>query len=129
MSAQWGSTTPVRYPNQEWDAETARQLDAYVALTIVDVEGRQIELGDEAVLPLHRFGGTIIVQVFTKEGKGEADALPLVDQVRTIFQRARFQLGNSGWIRCRTTSAARVGVSDGWYQVNATTPFIRDVRQ
>jgi len=110
---------PVKYENAPFP-DTA---DAYVALFVLEGEGEQISLGDA---PLRRWAGVIVVQVFVPERSRTNQALVYADSVRAIFERQEFASGASGLIRCRVTSVKKVGVRDGWYQVNASTPYIRD---
>jgi len=121
FSTLWTESAKIMYENQQ--REEPKDDASWVALFIVDTPGNQIDLRDVA---LHRQGGIIIVQVFVREGVGTQSARVLVDAVATIFRRATFSVGASGTIKCRTTSIESLGVSDGWFQMNASTPFIRD---
>jgi len=118
MAANW-TTTPIRYENVPF-TETR---EPYVACFIRDGEGHQISLGTVA---LRRWSGLIIIQIFVQQDKGTTLAKTYADTVAAIFDRAEFSTGNSGPIRCRIPSITEVGVTNGWFQVNVTIPFIRD---
>jgi hypothetical protein len=118
MAANW-STTPIRYENVPFK-ETA---DPYVALFIRDGEGIQASLGQVA---LRRWPGLIVVQVFVLPDTGTKLAKTYAETIGAIFDRAEFAVPNGGSITCRIPSIAEVGVTNGWYQVNVTIPFIRD---
>jgi len=117
----WAAKTKIRWENIPW--EEPKTDPEWVSLSITNGDGEQIELRENA---LHRFSGTIIVQVFTKEMTGTNRARELANDVATIFRRAEFSKGASGTIVTRTTSIRTIGINSGWFQMNAVTPFIRD---
>ena len=123
FAAQWGSTTKIRWENQPWSEPKADQT--WVALTIVTAgEGAQIDLRDKA---LHRYGGSVIIQVFQKENTGTGAANILVGRAAAIFRRAEICEDDSGLIRFRTPAKTVVGANNGWYQINVSCPYFRDV--
>ena len=111
---------PIRFENAPF-RETST---AYCALFIRRGEGRQVTLGDGA--QHHRWTGLIIVQVFYPEDTGTAAALQQATTIGDIFRRQEFSVSGSGLIRCRVPSIETVGVRNGWFQVNITTPYLRD---
>jgi len=119
----WGAKTPIRMDNARWKDLDPEETPAYVALFIVNGLGQQIELRETALV---RFNGQIIVQVFTKERTGNSRARKLANDVADVFRRADFARGSSGRIRCRIPTIVRVGDNNGWYQLNVSTPFMRD---
>lgn len=114
------STTPIKFE----DVNFRETGSAYVALTILMGDGQRIALGDEN--PETRFPGVIMIQCFVPEGTSTLPALELADEIAAIFHESRFSLGNSGTIRCRTSSVEKQPTRDGWTQANVTTPFVRD---
>jgi len=118
LAAGW-STTPIRYENVPFKEPTA----PYVALFILDGEGLQISLGTPA---LRRWPGLIKMQIFVQQDSGTQLAKAYADSLGALFDRAQFSSGNSGTIRCRVPSTTEVGITNGWYQLNVTIPFIRD---
>lgn len=120
----WGSTTKIKWENEAWDYKDAKP---YVALTIVtDGVATQASLNDNAI---HRYGGTVIVQVFQKERTGTSDALKLSGKVASIFGGGAFCKADSGLLRFRTPSLLTVGPNNGWYQINVRCPYFRDKHQ
>ena len=113
------TATPIVWGNVTFKEQTA----PYVALFILDGEGRQASLGTVA---LRRWDGLIVVQVFTVEDTGTKLGRTYADTIGAIFDRAEFSYANSGLIRCRVPSVATVGVQNGWFQHNVSVPFIRD---
>ena len=118
LQANW-STTPIRFENVPF-VETS---DPYIALFVLDGEGKQISLGTPAV---RRWPSVIKMQVFVQEATGTKLSRAYADSLGAIFDRAQFSAGASGIIRCGIPSIMHVGVTNGWDQVNVTIPLIRD---
>lgn len=118
LNAGW-TTTPIRYENVAF-IETN---EPYVALYVLDGEGHQISLGTVA---LRRWVGVIFVQIFVKQDTGSRLAKSYANTIGALFDRAEFSVGVSGLIRCRVPSIHEVGITNGWYQINVSVPFIRD---
>lgn len=119
FATAWGATTPVKYENAPFKDTKA----AHVALFIRRGEGLQASLGE---VPLRRWPGVILVQVFIPSGSGTQQALEYASSIGAIFDRAEFSSGTSGRIRCRIPSVETVGERAGWFQVNVTVPYLRD---
>ena len=111
---------PIRYEGQRFEMPSA---GGFVALKIRNGTGRQISTGSP---PLHRYTGTIVVDVFVPEDTGTATARIHADKIDQIFRRAQFSAGNSGTILCRTPSISTVGVDSGWFQLSVNVPYQRD---
>ena len=115
--------TPIRY----WSSGALFEIPdeaPWIALQDEPDLGRQVSLGDG--VQLHRYDGLITIQVFTPERTGPVAADQYVELLDPIWRRAEFSHGESGLIRCRTPWAVRVGVLDGWYQVNLKVRYQRD---
>lgn len=111
----------VKYENQAW----TMPVEPWVALTIVTTEGRQIDIRENA---LHRYGGTVIVQVFQKERTGTGEARRLAGRIAEIFRQQTLcdDTLECGRLIFRTPSITTVGLISGWYQLNVVCPFFRD---
>ena len=68
-----------------------------------------------------RTAGVFQVQIFVPKGTGITAAMALGDAVSAAMQGITVSE-----IRLRATSLRPVGVDDGWYQLNANTPFVFD---
>ena len=118
LSAAW-VTTKIRYVN----APFVETRTPYVALFVLDGEGHQISLG---AVVLHRWVGVILMQVFVLQDTGTRLAKTYANTLGAVFDRAEFSSGASGLIRCRVPSVQEIGITNGWYQLNVSVPFIRD---
>lgn len=114
------TTIPVRYEN----APFKEIQTAYCALFVRRGEGHQITLGPAP--QLNRWAGLIIVQIFVPEDTGTQVVAGYADSIADVFRRQEFSVTGSGLIRCRVPSIQEVGTRNGWYQMNVTTPYIRD---
>jgi len=119
-----GSNTKIRRENDSWDAEeSVKGENSWVSITIVTGPGDQIELRENA---LHRYTGSVIIQIFTKMGVGSGLSGRLADEVITIFRRETLKIGNASIRFLRPPTLVKVGDAEGWFQVNVAAPFIRD---
>lgn len=107
--------TPVAKDNVSFEPQT---LSEYVRLTDLNAYGRRASLGNN---PLYRYGGMVVVQIFTKLNTGSARAKVLADLVTPIFRDRRI-----GDVQFFVPAVTRVGPRDGWYQVNVDCPYYRD---
>lgn len=126
FKSAWGSLTAVKYENQPWDTPNAKN---YVALTLVRGAAADIGLAQQVELrqkALHRYGGTVIVQVFQKERTGTGEANKLAGKVAAIFRNQELCKGDSGLLRFRTPSVVPIGANNGWWQLNVSCPYFRD---
>lgn len=65
--------------------------------------------------------GVVIVQVFIPEGRGDAGALSIADEVCTVLDNKSFDL-----VTFQSSRVKEVGVSGGFYQLNVVTSFSSD---
>jgi len=114
---EWASfteTTPIAYENEPFT-----QPDGpWVRLAIVNAPAFQADMAPE---PRYRHPGTVVVQVFTHDGTGNATARRLAEQAAGVF-RGR----TVGGIVFRAASVLPQGTDGTWYQVNAQADFFRD---
>lgn len=117
FSSAWGSTTPVDWPNVEFDVPTS---GSWVRFRILDGASRQTTIGGST--NNHRHLGVLVISVFSELGKGDATSLSLVDTVAGIFRNWK---GTN--ITCRQPAIRNIGPDGyGWYQTNVEISFIRD---
>jgi hypothetical protein len=114
FSDNW-SHTQVDYGNIYFDP---KNLDEWVRFTDQVSTGRRASLGDN---PLYRYVGMVTVQIFVKPNAGEARALELCDFVTALFRDQRIN-----GTQFRVPQPNKIGVRDGWYQVNAVCHYYRD---
>lgn len=119
----WGGAsprTPVQWPNtgEAPPAKThgATAPAAWVRPTIVNGEAWQADAG--ATAKKWRRPGTLIVQVFTQEGRGDGTGNVLAQVVVDHFQAL-----NLDGIQFQAGTIRLAGSRDGWFQVNASVPF------
>ncbi len=109
---------PVAYdgaPNgPSVDAAIANQ-EPWVRLTIQHGDSFVAGLGSE---PCVRRPGLIMCQVFTKDNQGSRQAYQIADSLA-----AHLQFWRTGHLETLASSVQRTGPSDGWYQLNVSTPF------
>lgn len=72
--------------------------------------------------PLHRYDGTVVVEVFVPRGEGEGTIDDLVDDVADIYRDNRDQQG----LRFYTPRTVLIGEEGAWYRKNVLIPFQRD---
>jgi hypothetical protein len=130
FQAQWaalGNPAQVKYENVVFTPPAA---SPWVALTVQRGAGAQADIGTSN--PLHRFAGTIRVQVIYPRDTASRDAETLADQVAGIFRSAQFASGDSGLITCRTpyitpprATASEIEGSN-WMQLSVVTPYQLD---
>lgn len=89
--------------------------EPWVRLTIQD--GTSL-IASVASSPEVRRTGIVFVQCFTAENRGSSPARTLADSIAGHLQFYR-----SGHLELLESSLQRVGPSDGYYQVNVSTPF------
>ena len=97
---------------------------AYCAIFVRRGEGHLITLGPAP--QLQRWAGIIVVQVFVPEDTGTQTIAGYADSIAAVWNRQEFSAGASGLIRCRVAKVDTNGTRNGWYQMNVTTPYIRD---
>lgn len=118
---------PVELENQPFHQVVG---EAWLRLTIISDEGRQVSLG---AYPCTRFQGQIVAQVFGPENAGTQAVRSLGDQFLEVWKDAfgrplELSAGDSGQIRTQHGWMATDGLTEGWYQMRAIVPFTRDIR-
>tara|TARA_B100000700_G_scaffold189815_1_gene209176 strand:- start:43103 stop:43501 length:399 start_codon:yes stop_codon:yes gene_type:complete len=115
--ASWDGV-PVAYdgvPNGPIVQAAIDAGEAWVRLTIQHGDSRTAGLGST---PEVRRPGLIQCQVFTPDNQGSAEAYQIADSLA-----AQLQYYRSGALETLAASVQRVGPSNGWYQINVSTPF------
>jgi len=107
--------TGIAYENKEFDPVSGA---AWIRATIQEADSSVAGLGSTN---LYRNPGIISIQVFTKLGGGTKEGNDIAESIVSIFNGATFD-----GINCRASSIDRVGESEGWYQLNVTTPYYWD---
>lgn len=121
FATAWGATTPVAWPNEDFEETPAGE---WVRLTVLTGEGVVASVGTPE--KLYRFPGLISIQVFVPLGDGDGRAMELADIVAGIFQSTRFGGAANHGILCGAASVKVVGRGETHYQVNVNTPYRRD---
>lgn len=122
FTTAWGATTKIKYDNVKWEEPKAD--DSWVSLSLTNDAADVISVNPTA---LYRFPGVVIVQLFRKEGKGTGPLDALADQVMTLFRHKVLALpASEGYIHFKVPYKRRVGLANGWFQVNVVAPFSRD---
>jgi len=94
-------------------------LDEWIRLTILSGDSSLIGLGGGST-KCYRIVGVASFQIFVKQNIGSKRALELADQVVGLFRTSVDS------VKFISPSVKRIGMRDGWYQVNADCPFYRD---
>ena len=116
-AALWGEA-PVAFdgvPNGPTVQDAIDAKQPWVRLTIQHGDSTTAGLGDS---PEVRRTGLIQCQVFTDDNQGSALAHQIAD-----YLAAQLQYYRTGSLETLAASVQRVGPSDGWYQLNVSTPF------
>ena len=122
FKTNWADVAPILYDNSESDI---RGRGTWVTLIINEGPGDQITVSNDS--PLHRFLGSVIVQIRTPEDQGVGTAYDLADKADIIFRRQVITFGDSGKITFRTPGLQRVGNRDGVFWLNVLAPYQRDI--
>ncbi len=122
FKALWGTTTYVHWPNTKFQPPAKTQGTpepaAWVRPTILG--GRAFPASAGAALNGHvRHPGTVTVQVFQQEDRGDGRAKALAQTIATHFQ---FNQALQG-VHFKAATVRTIGPKDGWHQVNVTVPF------
>lgn len=120
FAAQWGSTTPVAWPNVDF---TPPDNTAWVRLNVADADTRQASFGDPGN-NVHRHTGLVTVMIFTPLGQGDKEALELADQAAAIFRG--WQDSSSGVLFRSPPFVRQIGSEKKWFHLNLLCPFQRD---
>lgn len=132
----WDDVTPVKIENDGLFIQPGTQNSTrqpWVALFIRDAAGGRASIGTPS---LHRYIGTIIVQVFTDIGVGTDKGRQLAADVADLWRDVTLDVGTAGKIFIgghhdgafdTEPRIAMIGDDrNGWFQVNVTVRFRRD---
>jgi hypothetical protein len=97
--------------------------DEYVAVFIRPAAGRRIYLNQ----PRHRFAGTVIAQIFTKPNIGTRRAREIADLFSVLLVNKQLVDAQAGTLRFRTPYISDTIEANGWFQLNVSAPYERDV--
>jgi len=104
-----------------YDGQTGfdKPTDAlWVRMTILVGSTTQASLG---ATPIVRTNGVVTWNIFNPIGKGDKAARELGDRIA-----AKFRLVTEDDVRYQVPTITNVGVTDDWWQLNVTAPFIFD---
>lgn len=114
FSTTW-TYTPVAWENVQFDATN---LDEWVRFVDQNASGNRAALGNN---PLYRYRGIVTVQIFVKPNVGQKRVSDLIDNLTTLFRDQVISGVNFG-----VPHPTKIGIRDGWYQVNVLCPYYRD---
>jgi len=86
----------------------------WIRVTVLHGVGIPAQL-DDAVMR----SGILAIQIFTGRHVGERPGLLLVDSLT-----ARLEHYRADGLRLRQANPSRIGLDDGWHQINLNVPFI-----
>jgi hypothetical protein len=113
----WANRIPVSWPNLAFTPPSPQS--PWCRFSIVGGESKQTTIG--ATNNNHRSTGIVYVSIFIPSNTGDLIALQRADEAAAIF---RNWAGTN--VRCRVPQIKAIGDSDGWYQINVMTAFLRD---
>jgi len=117
------SAYQVVYRNE--DSDYTNQRNPWVRLTITEGLGSKNTLG---VAGCYRFVGVITAQIFVRANVGTGLAHAMADLAADFLRVKNIEANSSGLIRTKTPSTIAQGVDlVGWYQVNVSVQYQRDV--
>lgn len=99
------------------------ESDAWVRLTILNGEGKQISAGDPGN-NTHRYVGVISIQIFTPAAEGSNAGRVLADHAADVFRNQTF-----GGVQAKVPHISASRTEAPWHQINVTVPFWRDENQ
>lgn len=106
--------TLVKFENDEMNED----VDEWIRISIQNSNSNQASLGDDAIF---RYVGILFIQIFTKSDIGSGRALEIADSLTTLFRAKRIND-----IVFKVPSIQKVGLYQGWYQINVSTKFLRE---
>lgn len=114
--------TEVVSPNIAWDNVHFTPTDGtpWIRVSIQGSLSDFVSLGGASVKK--RCLGIVFVQVFVPEGTGTQRADEIVDAIADALEARQLATGET----FQATSKIAAGNSNGWYQLNASTPFYYD---
>ena len=137
FSTNWGTTTPLKFENTPFiqPGTQNRTRQSWVALFIRETMGGRASIGTPS---LHRYVGTIIVQVFTDLNIGTKTARDLASQVADLWRDVTITgvgttngiiaIGghHDGAFNTEPHIAVVGDDTNGWFQMNVTVRYRRD---
>ena len=103
----------VRHENEKHEG-----LEEWIRVTYQTASADQISLGSN---PRYRYEGVLYVQIFVEPDIGTGRSTELVDMVTALLRS-----NTINGITFKVPKAFKVGVVNGWYQVNVVTNFYRE---
>ena len=97
--------------------------DEFIAIYVRPSVGGRIFLNQ----PRHRFAGTVIAQIFIKPNIGTRRAREIADSFSALFVNRQFVDATAGTFRFRTPYISDTIEANGWFQLNVSAPYERDV--
>jgi hypothetical protein len=102
----------------ENDEMTDVSVNEWIRVSIQNADAFQASLGSN---PLFRYLGILYFQIFTRPDIGSGRAIEIADMLSALFRAVKV----SG-ITFKTPKLQKLGVRNGWYQVNLSTAFSRE---
>lgn len=125
LETGWGTTTPIAWPNAIYPppADHAASPDkyddaAYIEPRVARQPAFNTDLGTDRRV---RHPGLLTINVRTRLGEGDKEAMELADKAAALFRNVTF----SG-ITFRAPTVRDFGRDDGMYLVQVDCPFWRD---
>ena len=112
----WDGETAIAEENRDFDS---KQVTEFVRISIIPTGGEQASKG-RVGHRIMRSTATLIIQVFTKSGKGSGHNAVLCQKAREIFY------GGVPGVRIRDHGFRPGSISDEWYQQNVNIDFEYD---
>ena len=104
----------VIHENEKYDGVATE----WVRVSSQISSARQITMGSNTI---YRYRGVCYVQIFVSPDSGSGRAMEIVDFVSNLIRSKTIN-----GVTFNTPRANKVGVKDGWYQVNVLTEFYRE---
>lgn len=93
----------------------------FIRFNVIGLNDTQADLGPQALFYIR---GHLAFQVFTAKGVGTVASDGYIDQLRDLFERKSFDLGDNEKIQCQGADAPIDGFESGqWWQRNLWIPF------
>ena len=120
FTTRWKASynTPIAYQNIDYDSEG---VDEWVRFSVYWEDAVQASLGNDC--RLHRFYGSIIVQIYTPVNQGIKRGLQLTNEVIDILTSQQISGAVLG-----TASTRMIGQTNNWEQINIRCTFWYDMQ-
>jgi hypothetical protein len=120
FQSAWAGATPVSYDGVAF--EPPADESPFITMSIMDGEGRQIELGTKH---LDRYAG-MVQHVISTKAEGTGPARVIADQLAAIWRSKQLALPGDQWITFRIPNVRSLGIINGRFQMVLWTNFQRD---